>query len=71
MKEQQEYRGADRLAGFDKPRVWSVLTPLSAELKASNLVLTGLHRDKDFPLGIPQSFISMLSRNKLIKVRIN
>lgn len=32
------YKGADRLEGFDKPRVWSVLTPLSQELKAANLV---------------------------------
>ncbi len=30
--------GSDRLKGFFKPRVWSVLTPLAQELKAANLV---------------------------------
>lgn len=32
------YEPALRLEGFDKPRVWSVLTPLAQELKAANLV---------------------------------
>lgn len=51
------YKGADRLEGFDKPRVWSVLTPLSHQLKAANLVFFSLFRDKDFPLGSLLNFI--------------
>ena len=30
--------GASRLAGFDKPTVWSVMTPLAVKTKSVNLV---------------------------------
>lgn len=32
-------RGAKRLTGFDKPTVWSVMTPLAVKTKSINLVL--------------------------------
>lgn len=31
-------RGARRLEGFDKPTVWSIMTPLAIETKSVNLV---------------------------------
>jgi len=33
------FKPADRLNGFDQPRVWSVLTPLAQKLNAANLVI--------------------------------
>ena len=41
--------GAQRLAGFDKPTVWSVMTPLAIKTKSCNLVLSYImFRDRDF-----------------------
>ena len=42
IKLMEGYKGADRLAGFDKPRVWTVLTPLGQQLGAANLVFIHL-----------------------------
>ncbi len=30
-------KGANRLIGFDKPTVWSIMTPLAVETKSINL----------------------------------
>lgn len=43
---------AERLNGFDKPTVWTIMTPLAIETKSINLVLLGLFRDKDFHHGV-------------------
>ena len=44
--------GAKRLAGFDKPTVWSVMTPLAVKTKSVNLVKHPyLCRVRDSPHG--------------------
>jgi hypothetical protein len=50
------YKPADRLHGIDQPRVWSVLTPLSQELKAANLVSFLLPQGQGFPTWKPPQF---------------
>jgi hypothetical protein len=34
--------GAKRLTNFDKPTVWSIMTPLAIKTKSTNLVYTFL-----------------------------
>ena len=55
--------GATRMAGFDKPTVWSVMTPLAVKTKSVNLVILHLFRVKDFPHGHPPSFTSTSFKN--------
>lgn len=33
-----ENQGAKRLTGFDKPTVWSIMTPLAVKTQSVNLV---------------------------------
>lgn len=33
-----KFQGAKRLANFDKPTVWSIMTPLAIKTKSINLV---------------------------------
>jgi hypothetical protein len=48
--------GAIRLTGFDKPTVWTIMTPLAIKTESANLVLTALCRVKVFHLGnLPSS----------------
>lgn len=47
----QASRGAQRLTGFDKPTVWTVMTPLAVKTKSVNLVILSLSRVKDFQHG--------------------
>jgi hypothetical protein len=50
------FQPAQRLKGFDQPRVWSVLTPLAQKLNAANLVrLYLLYRGKGFQHGPHQT----------------
>lgn len=55
--------GASRLTGFDKPTVWSVMTPLAVKTKSINLVTIDLFRVKDFQRGHPQIFISKILKH--------
>lgn len=65
-----DYKGADRLHGIDQPRVWSVLTPLSQELKAANLVKSIIFRAKVFRPGSHPSFTCSISEGRLMRVGI-
>lgn len=61
--------GAKRLANFDKPTVWSIMTPLAIKTKSVNLVHFYLSlRDKDFLRGHLPIFICnhlKLHKNKV------
>lgn len=49
--------GAKRLTGFDKPTVWSIMTPLAVKTKSINLVFISLFRVKASHHGLHQIFI--------------
>ncbi len=52
--------GAQRLTGFDKPTVWSVMTPLAIKTKSCNLVIIeSIIRDKDSLHGAHLNFIKI------------
>ena len=58
--------GAQRLAGFDKPTVWSVMTPLAIKTKSCNLVPFYIEnfRAKDSPRGNLPPSTNNSSRNQ-------
>ena len=62
--------GATRLAGFDKPTVWSVMTPLAVKTKSVNLVDTALLRAKDFHHGLHLLSTLIFSNNQLKHVQM-
>ena len=55
--------GAKRLAGFDKPTVWSMMTPLAIRTNSINLVIIALYRVKDFLHGSHQNSIRISFKN--------
>lgn len=61
-------RSADRLNGFDKPTVWTVMTPLAIKTKSINLVTILLFRDKDFQHGLLHNFIQKILLKALKQV---
>jgi len=72
--------GADRMTGFDKPTVWSIMTPLAVETKSINLVnppkinfikISFLNRVKDSQTGKPPNLSLKPLTNKLPQELIN
>lgn len=63
-------QGAKRLANFDKPTVWSIMTPLAIKTKSVNLVHTKYtdNRVKDFHHGHLLNFILNILKNHKKKV---
>lgn len=57
--------GAKRLTNFDKPTVWSIMTPLAIKTKSTNLVNTFLIQGQGFPSWSPPDFYT----NHLDKVQ--
>lgn len=47
----KKIEGALRLTGFDKPTVWTIMTPLAIKTESANMVLSFSCRDKDSPHG--------------------
>ena len=47
-----EMKGAARLTGFDKPTVWTIMTPLAVKTESVNLVHLSPPRVRASPLGI-------------------
>lgn len=50
--------GASRLNGFDKPTVWTIMTPLAIKTQSANLVRFISHRGKAFRHGNLHHFSS-------------
>lgn len=63
--------GALRLTGFDKPTVWTIMTPLAIKTESANLVILKIFRGKDSLHGNLQIFISNFYKKLLEKVIIN
>jgi hypothetical protein len=63
--------GAKRLTGFDKPTVWSIMTPLAIKTKSVNLVFYMKHRAKASPHGHLLIFISKIWRKPKNNVILN
>lgn len=61
--------GAIRLTGFDKPTVWTIMTPLAIKTESINLVRLFLFRDKDFLHGSHHNFTNTISK-KLLQIAI-
>lgn len=47
----KKIEGALRLSGFDKPTVWTIMTPLAIKTESANLVRPFSFRDKVSHLG--------------------
>ena len=48
--------GAKRLTNFDKPTVWSIMTPLAIKTKSANLVRFYFIQGQGFPSWSPPDF---------------
>jgi hypothetical protein len=60
--------GAIRLSGFDKPTVWTIMTPLAIKTESANLVKFCLIRAKAFHHGSLQISIKKILKKPSPKV---
>lgn len=49
-------QGSKRIANFDKPSVWSIMTPLANETQSLNLVKQIFIQGQGFPSYAPPDF---------------